>query len=83
MERSGADECTGTGSGGFKGAFALPCEKKTVEALKAAQKPYSIHICGDTTGIIRDMGTAGVNILEIDWKISMEYARSMVPETTV
>lgn len=63
--------------------FALPCEKKTVEALKAAQKPYSIHICGDTTGIIRDMGTAGANILEIDWKISMEYARSMVPESTV
>lgn len=47
--------------------FALPCEKKTVEALQAMQKPYSIHICGDTTGIIRDMGTTGADILEIDW----------------
>lgn len=46
--------------------FALPCEKKTVEALQAMQKPYSIHICGDTTGIIRDMGTTGADILEID-----------------
>lgn len=63
--------------------FALPCEKKTVEALQAMQKPYSIHICGDTTGIIRDMGTTGADILEIDWKISMEYARGAVPENTV
>ena len=63
--------------------FALPCEKKVVEALKDLPGAYSIHICGDTNKIIADMGTTGAKILEVDWKLDMGYARSVVPDDVV
>lgn len=63
--------------------YALPYEKKIVEALKEYQKPYSIHICGDTSSIIRDMGTTGAKILEVDWKLNMGKARELIPEEVV
>lgn len=35
--------------------FAHPYEKKVVEALAPTGKPYSVHICGDTSAIVGDM----------------------------
>ena len=63
--------------------YALPCEQKVVAAVQTPDKPYSIHICGDTTKIIEDMGQTGAKILEVDWKLDMGQARALVPETTV
>ena len=63
--------------------FALPYEKKVAEAIRQTGKPYSVHICGNTTKIIEAMGTSGAKILEIDWKTDMEMARSAVPSDVV
>ena len=63
--------------------YALPYEKKVVDALKDYHRPYAIHICGDTNKIIQDMGTTGAQILEIDWKLDMGYARSVLPDNVV
>lgn len=63
--------------------YALPFEKKVVEAVQTPDKPYSIHICGDTTKIIGDMGKTGVKVLEVDWKLDMGAARRLVPPETV
>lgn len=63
--------------------YAFPYEKQTVEALQGYQKPYSIHICGDTTSIIEDMGKTGAEILEVDWKLDMGKARKLVPDHVV
>lgn len=63
--------------------FALPYEKKVVEAVQTELLPYSIHICGDTTKIISDMGQTGAKILEVDWKLDMGEARKAVPESTI
>lgn len=63
--------------------FAMPSEKKVVENLKSFHKPYSIHICGDTTSIIESMGSTGAKILEVDWKLDMGYARKAVPDQVV
>lgn len=63
--------------------YALPCERKVVEALRALPGAYSIHICGDTTGIVGDMGTTGAKILELDWKLDMGVARSVLPDEVV
>ncbi len=63
--------------------FVFDFEKKVVESLKDYDGAYSIHICGDTTKIIEDMGKTGADILEIDWKSDMGRARSLVPQSTV
>lgn len=57
--------------------FALPYEKKAAAAAAVNGKPYSIHICGDTTDIIKDMGETGAKILEVDWKLDMGRAREL------
>jgi len=63
--------------------FAYPMEKRVVEIIQTREHPYSIHICGDTTKIIADMGKTHAKILEIDWKLDMGTARSQIPESTV
>lgn len=63
--------------------YAFPFEKKVTQAIEEYKKPYSIHICGDTTGIIEDMGKTGAKILEVDWKLDMGSARKMVPDSVV
>ena len=63
--------------------FALPYEKQVVEALKDLPGTYAIHICGDATKIVDDMGTTGAKILELDWKTDMALARARVPDDVV
>ncbi|MBR3304494.1 MAG: uroporphyrinogen decarboxylase family protein [Christensenellaceae bacterium] len=62
--------------------FAFEYEKECVEAVQTDGKPYSVHICGDTSKIIADMGKLGARILEVDWKLDMGEARKIVPENT-
>lgn len=63
--------------------FALEPEKRLTKEIQDYGIPFSIHICGDTTGIIEDMGTTGARILEVDWKLDMGTARKVVPASTV
>lgn len=63
--------------------FAFPYEKKVVQNLRDMNKPYSIHICGDTNSIVEDMGNTGAKILEVDWKVNMGRARLVLPEHVV
>ena len=63
--------------------FALEHEKKLTKEVQDYGIPFSIHICGDTNGIIKDMGTTGARILEVDWALDMQKARESVPEDVV
>lgn len=63
--------------------FAYGFECQVVEAVQRANQPYSIHICGDTTKIVADMGRTGAKILELDWKIDLGYARQVIPADVV
>lgn len=63
--------------------FAWEPEKLMAEEVQEYGIPFSIHICGNTNGIIRDMGTTGAKILEVDWMLDMREARNVVPEDTV
>lgn len=63
--------------------FAWEPEKRLAEEVQGYGIPFSIHICGNTNGIIQDMGTTGARILEVDWMLDMEKARQIVPEETV
>lgn len=70
-------------SGNVYRKFAKPFEVQVVDAVQRENAPYSIHICGDTTKIIRDMGQTGAKILEVDWKLDMGLAHRSLPESTV
>ena len=63
--------------------FAYEPEKKLIKEVQDYGIPMSLHICGDTNMIIEDMGHTGAKIIEIDWKLDLEYARKVVPESTV
>ena len=63
--------------------YAKPYECRVVEEVQTEEKPYSIHICGDTNKIIKDMGETGARILEVDWKLDLAKAREEIPESTV
>ena len=63
--------------------FALAPEARLVEEVQSYGIPMSIHICGNTSKIIADMGGTGARILEVDWKLDMAEARRLVPATTV
>lgn len=63
--------------------FALEPEMRLTEEVQAAGIPFSIHICGNTNGIISDMGRTGAQILEVDWQLDMAEARRAVPASTV
>lgn len=63
--------------------FALKPEQKLAKEVQDYGIPFSIHICGNTNGIIQDMGTTGAKILEVDWLLDIEEARKLVPSDTV
>lgn len=63
--------------------FGFPYEKKVVDGLQDLTGSYAIHICGNATKIVEDMGRTGAGILEIDWKTNMGEARKVVPENVV
>ena len=48
--------------------FALPYEKRLVDAAHARQLPYVNHICGNTSLILEDMLETGTDGLELDYK---------------
>ena len=63
--------------------FALEPEIRLTEEVQAAGIPLSIHICGNTNGIVADMGSTRAKILEVDWQLDMAEARRAVPASTV
>jgi uroporphyrinogen decarboxylase len=63
--------------------YALQPEIDLVREVQAYGIPMSIHICGNTTGILPDMAKTGARILEVDWKVVMGEARQIVPRETI
>lgn len=63
--------------------FALIPEQKLTKEVQEYGIPFSIHICGNTNNIIKDMGSTGAKILEVDWMLNMKEARKLVPEDIV
>ena len=52
--------------------FALPYEKKLVDAAHAHSLPYVNHICGNTDLILEDMLDSGTDGLELDYKTDIK-----------
>ena len=51
--------------------FAAPYEQEIVNEAHACNKPYLLHICGNTDLILEDMAGLGLDAVELDYKTSI------------
>ncbi len=58
--------------------FALPYEQRIFAAIRDAGAVGRLHICGNTTRIIKDMGQSGAEIIDLDWQVDLAKARADV-----
>ncbi|MGA2673769.1 MAG: uroporphyrinogen decarboxylase family protein [Terracidiphilus sp.] len=56
--------------------FVWPWEKKLMDSIHANGGRVRLHICGNTRRILEGMGTLGCELVDIDYPVSMELARS-------
>ena len=63
--------------------FAFPYEKKIVEEAHKLGLPYGLHICGDTSLIIKDMIETGTDAVEIDYKTDINIAHAVCKDRVI
>lgn len=54
--------------------FALPYEQRIFEAVRLRGGIARLHICGNTTHLLKDMAQSGAQIVDIDWMVNMRQA---------
>jgi MtaA/CmuA family methyltransferase len=55
--------------------FALPYEQKICEAVHKAGGMVKIHICGNTTKLLKDMTSSGADLFNVDHLVSFHDAK--------
>ncbi len=64
--------------------FVWPYEKRLVDGLHALGTRVRLHICGNTSRILKGMGELGCEIVDLDFMVSMAKAReTMGPNQTL
>ncbi len=64
--------------------FVWPWEKKLVDSIHANGGRVRLHICGNTRRILDGIGKLGCEMVDIDYLVPMEQARStMGPQQTL
>ena len=58
--------------------FVWPWEKKLVDSIHENGGRVRLHICGNTRRILEDIGKLGGDIVDIDYPVPMEQARSQM-----
>jgi MtaA/CmuA family methyltransferase len=54
--------------------FALPYEKRILDAVRSTGALTRLHICGNTSSILPDMVTSGADIIDLDWMVDWKTA---------
>jgi len=62
--------------------FAQPSEIEIAALAHSLDRPYVLHICGNTSSILKDMVSAGADGLELDYKTDARLARSVLKGRT-
>jgi len=62
--------------------YALPYEKRVVEAAHALELPYTLHICGNTDVILDHMLLTGADAFELDYKTDISKIYPMLHNQT-
>jgi MtaA/CmuA family methyltransferase len=58
--------------------FALPYEQRIFAAVRQAGAIPRLHICGNTSRIVKDMAHSGAQIIDLDWMVDLAAARAQV-----
>ena len=62
--------------------FALPYEKILVETAHKHNLPYTLHICGNTEAILKQMCDTGADAFELDYKTDTKKTYEVLHDTT-
>jgi len=60
--------------------FGLPYEQRFLEAVRQAGATPRLHICGNTSRIVKDMAHSGARIIDLDWQVALAAARAQVDQ---
>ncbi len=60
--------------------FALPYERRILEAVHAKGALARLHICGNTNRILGLMAQSGADIIDLDWMVDLNKAASLYGE---
>ncbi|MGJ5819817.1 uroporphyrinogen decarboxylase family protein [Paludibaculum fermentans] len=63
--------------------FVLPFEKRLLAGIRAMGVPVRLHICGNTRRILGDMGSAGADIVDLDYPAPLDEARAAMGDQQV
>ncbi len=62
--------------------YAMPYERRIVEAAHKAGKAYALHICGNTDIILEYMLMTGADAFELDYKTDINKIYNMLHDNT-
>ena len=63
--------------------FVLPWEQRLVDSIHESGGRVRLHICGNTRRILDAVRTLGCEMVDIDYPVSMEQARSLIGDHQV
>jgi [methyl-Co(III) methylamine-specific corrinoid protein]:coenzyme M methyltransferase len=69
--------------GEFYEKFALPYQKKIVDAMKELDVSTVLHVCGDTTNGLGIMDKTGVNGISVDQRVDVRTAKGNLENAVV
>ena len=69
--------------GEFYEKFALPYQKKIVDAMKELDVATVLHICGDTTNGLGIVDKTGVNGISVDQRVDIKTAKGNVENAVI
>lgn len=62
--------------------FAFPYQKKVIQAWRAYGGRTLLHICGNATQVLPLYAATGADIVEIDHKVDLAYAKQTIGDQT-
>lgn len=62
--------------------WAFPYQKKVIEAWKAYGARTLLHICGNSSKVLQRYADTGADIVEIDHKVDVGYAKEQIGDRT-
>lgn len=63
--------------------FALPFQKRIFDAVHKMNAITRLHICGNTSHLLRDMAESGADIIDLDWMVDLKKAFEIFREKPV
>jgi len=62
--------------------FALPYEQRIFAVVHEMGAAARLHICGNTTRLLRDILQSGADIIDLDWMVDIEKAAQLFDDRT-